>query len=380
MDESIAHSKPSSPNDEIVFRALSDSSRQRILQLLLKEELNVSELVEVMRQPQSTISRQLRVLKDADLIRDRRDGTATWYSATPSASVKTATRSNGRASRKNAEAKSIQGFMLHWFEDSSLPANIQERLQHVLNHRTADDGGFFNRLGRKWDELRSSAFGDAFALEAMLALLPQQWTVADIGTGTGYLLPALARHFAKVMAVEPAETMLSCAKQRVKEAQLRNVRFFQGELASLPMKSKTCDLALAMLVIHHVPNPAKALAEMYRVVRPGGRVLIVEQQSHENQAFYERMQDQWWGFEARELASMLTAAGFRHVRYQSLMTTKSASRSDEAPPLFVLQGERPSEQQTKKLPRTHAKRPAANPKRARLQNTKLTQRKRRTSR
>ncbi|MBK8268346.1 MAG: class I SAM-dependent methyltransferase [Planctomycetes bacterium] len=207
-----------------------------------------------------------------------------------------------------------------------------------MNQRAGQARGFFNRIGRRWDELRTEAFGTTFAMEAFIALLPREWTVADIGTGTGHLLPALSSHFAKVIAIEPAEVMLECARQRATGESLSNVELRNGDLTKLPADDECVDLAIAVLVLHHVPNPNEALAEMARVVRPGARVLIVEQESHENQAFYERMQDHWWGFDPKDLERRLVGTGFERVSCRRLLTAASDEGSPDSPSLFVLTG------------------------------------------
>ncbi len=322
--------KPGKPNlstpppTEEVFRAMADSGRQKTLQLLVMEELSVSELVDVVQLPQSTVSRHLKVLREAGLIRDRRLGKTTLY----------------RAMEVGGEADGVDRLLVDWLRRQPVSATLRKRLERRLRSRDRGGVGFFERLGKRWDELRVSAFGDAFAFEAVLALLPSDWTVADIGTGTGFLLPALADHFHHVIAVEPAHAMLQCARQRVAEHGAGNVTYHHGELGEVPIKDATCDLAIACLVLHHVPKPAAALAEMHRIIRPGGRVLIVEQDTHENQAFYETMQDTWWGFEANELTAQMQAAGFERVRHYDLQSAEGRSHSMEAPDLYVLAGER----------------------------------------
>ncbi len=322
--------KSQSPDSDGVFRALADSTRQRLLQLLILEELNVSELVEILAQPQSTISRHLRVLKQSALVSDRRHGTAVLYSA---ARVRSTTHGE-------ADANDLQSMMLDWLGARPVPPMVRERLEHVLHHRSSDASAFFNRVGKRWSELRREAFGSAFATEALVSLLPHEWTVADVGTGTGDLLPVLAANFRRVLAIDPSETMLGCARQRAEDHEAANVSFHLGELAELPLESASCDLAIAILVIHHVKSPEAALSELHRVVRPGGRVLIVEQELHENQAFYETMKDLWWGFAPSELAARLTDAGFEQVRSQRLTTVIESSGAVESPPLFVLTGAR----------------------------------------
>lgn len=330
MDRMLAKSAQP-PETEGVFRAMADTTRQRLLQLLTLEELNVSELVEVLRQPQSTISRHLKILREAGLVQDRRDGTAALYSAI----------STPVPNEETPSGADLPVLMLDWLMRQPVPSVMRDRLQRVLQHRDASSqASFFNRLGKRWDELRTAAFGQAFATEAFLSILPRHWTVADIGTGTGYLLPVLAENFDKVLAIEPAETMLACAKQRIADQRASNVSFHQGDLANLSIGAECCDLALAILVIHHVPDPQRALSEMYRVVRRGGRILIVEQEAHENQTFYETMRDLWWGFAPAELSRLLTKAGFQNIRHQRLRTPVESPNAAESPPLFVLTGER----------------------------------------
>jgi ArsR family transcriptional regulator len=304
---------------------LADPTRQKLLQLLLAEELNVSELVEILGQPQSTISRQLKILRSAGLAHDRREGTTALYSAT----------------EVPPDGADLKALLLGWLRQQPLPKAVRDRLRRVLERREDAAVGFFERIGNRWDDLRAEAFGEVFATEAFLGLLPREWTVADIGTGTGYLLPALAEHFRQVVAVDPAAAMLECARRRVTGGEYGQVTFHQGDLGHLPIGDQGCDLAIACLVLHHVEEPVEALAEMVRVLRPGGRILVVEQESHENQAFYERMQDRWWGFEAAGLARRLEEAGFQCVRHHRLATVRAKSGSAEAPGLFVVTGERP---------------------------------------
>ncbi|HKQ50252.1 MAG TPA: metalloregulator ArsR/SmtB family transcription factor [Phycisphaerae bacterium] len=302
-----------------LFRALAEPTRQRLVQILLSEELSVTELITVLRLPQSTISRHLKVLRAADLVRDRREGVTTYYTAAPLDDV-----------------DDLRGAIHRWLARRPLPQPLVTRLQRVLRRRDDGAAGFFQRIGKRWDELREAAFGEAFATEAFAALLPREWTVADIGTGTGFLLPILADNFDRVIAVEPAATMLECARQRGAECGATNIDFHAGDLDRLPIEDHTCDLTIACLVLHHVPEPGRALAEMHRVVKPGGRILVIEQRAHENQAFYEMMQDRWWGFERGDLARQVAAVGFGDVRHHDLRMVQAKSGAIDSPGLFVL--------------------------------------------
>jgi len=308
---------------ETVFKAMADGTRRRILKIVSHHELSVSELVSCLRLPQSTVSRHLKVLRDAGLIQDRRDGTTVIY-AVPERSV------NG------GETPGLEARLLDWVGEQELPSGLAGRLDRVLDRRKHLSDAFFSRVGQRWDQMRLDAFGDAFHLEALTALLPSDWRVADIGSGTGYLLPILARTFKKVVAVDPVPEMLATARARCAREKLRNVSFRKGDLSRLPIPDDDVDLALAVLVIHHVPSPAEAVQELHRAIRPGGKLLIVEQQAHHLEEFHERMQDRWWGFVPEEFAQLVSRTGFTRVRHRNLEPEPLASGALNGPGLFVL--------------------------------------------
>jgi len=309
---------------EVIFRALADGTRQRTLVVLNQHELSVSELVDVLCQPQSTVSRHLKILRDAGLIHDRREGSTVLYSVS--------TPTNG------VDGSELTGRMLKWIAEQSLTDSLRTRLETVVDRRRCMSDRFFAQVGRRWDTLREESFGSTFHLEAFLALLPAEWTVVDVGTGTGFLLPPLAVRFQRVIGVDPVDAMLDTARHRVEEWGLENVELRKGDLAQLPIRESQADLALSVLVLHHVPSAQKALGELHRIVRDGGQVLIVEQAAHENEAFRERMQDRWLGFDQAELGRLLQSAGFEQVQSQRLT---AVGHAPDAPELFVLTGCRP---------------------------------------
>ncbi len=304
---------------EMMFRAMGDVTRLKMLTVLAQHELGVSELVEVLDQPQSTISRHLKVLKDTGLVWVRRIGASTLYGM-----VDTTTAPSGNNLTVN---------LLSWARSQPVSSVIDRRLQTVLCRRRDRHGAFFSQLGRRWDTLREESFGAAFHLEAFISLLPNEWTVADIGTGTGYLLGPLATHFKHVIGVDPVDEMLQVASERVSTASLKNVELRKGDLANLPLEDNSLDLAIALLVLHHVPSPQTALAEIRRAVKPGGHLLIVEQAPHENQTFFNRMHDRWWGFEPSELSEWLNGHAFKCKQAAALATLERAS---DAPKLFAI--------------------------------------------
>ncbi|MGQ9652045.1 MAG: class I SAM-dependent methyltransferase, partial [Phycisphaerae bacterium] len=175
--------------------------------------------------------------------------------------------------------------------------------------------------------------------EALSALLPTKWVAADIGTGTGYLLPALSRRFRKVIAVDPAPRMIEVARNRPEIRAATNIEFREGTLGNLPLADAEIHLAIVSLVLHHVESPAESLQDLKRAVRPRGAVLIIEQQDHRYGEFYERMGDRWWGFEPAQVSDWLAQAGFQAVRATPLRTARPGGRSRvDAPGLFVVTG------------------------------------------
>jgi ArsR family transcriptional regulator len=326
---------------ELILKAMAEPTRQRLLQLLAGHELTVSEMVEILDQPQSTVSRHLKVLRESGLLRDRRFGNMVRYAALPPNPLMP-TASNGlqtvgpNVHKESVRVSALWDRLLDWIGQNPLEDETKRRLEIVLRKRQAD-GDFFDTVGSRWDLFRIEAFGQAFHLEALTALLPSDWVVADIGTGTGYLLGALASRFRKVIAVDPAEGMLAVARDRPEVKTATNIEFRLGSLAELPLADGEADLAIASLVLHHVERPADALAELKRCLRPAGRLLIIEQETHSHAEFHERMGDLWWGFEPAMLETQVAAAGFAEVVTRRLASAKPANGpADDVPALFVL--------------------------------------------
>jgi len=337
----------------LLLRAVADGTRQRLLQVLSRHELSVSELVEILDLPQSTVSRHLKVLRESGWVTDRRVGTAVRYAAVPFEPMNEGVSGHPVQERDRGGAEAVRGWqdglvplrdrLLDWLARQPLDGPAQRRLGEVVRRR-ADPDRFFNVAGKRWDRLRIEAFGEFFHLEALTALLPYDWHVADVGTGTGYLLGVLADRFRKVIAVDPSEAMLDLARSRPELAGRENVEFRVGSAERLPIVDGELDLAIASLVLHHLPEPASALSEFRRCLRVGGRLLVIEQEPHRDAGFHERMGDLWWGFAADTLRDQVRSAGFGDVRVWPLALTGGAGRGRvQAPPLFALVAERVGE-------------------------------------
>jgi len=329
-------------NSELIFKAMADPTRHRILQVLSLHELSVNELVEVLHQPQSTISRHLKVLREAGLLIDRHLGaTSMYFTRLPARQLV-----NNESDSKNGTSKmlgvngrnsDLKDWLLDWVASEPLEDMTSRRLNHVIHRRQSSDTDFFESIGSRWDQLRTDAFGHSFHLEALAALLPREWTVADVGCGTGYLLPVLSRQFKRVIAVDPVSKMLEAARNRPELAASKNVDFRVGSLSDLPIEAGEVDLVVASLVLHHVAEPTEALTEINRSVVKDGKIMIIEQQTHDNQTFRDRMGDQWWGFSDKQLTQWVKRSGFKEIRTSPLPCGQPANRDlGSIPGLFVL--------------------------------------------
>ena len=303
------------PNLLDSFSVLADATRCRMLWLLERQELTVSELCTVLQLPQSTVSRHLRMLADAEWVRSRRDGTSRYYTLAldgaggPRAQIWDLTRDQV-AKRVGAD------------QDA-------RRLQRVLTSRREASQQFFATSAGQWDRLRDELFGREFVPGALLSLLPGHWVVGDLGCGTGALLPALAPHVARVIGVDASSEMLAAARARGGE--LGNVELREGTLEALPLKDGSLDAVTMMLVLHHVPVPSLALAEAVRVLKPGGRLLVVDMMPHEREDYRQRMGHVWLGFSNDQLDRYLQDAGLRDIRIHALPPSAEA----KGPSLFA---------------------------------------------
>jgi ArsR family transcriptional regulator len=295
--------------------ALADPTRCRLLLLLERHELTVSELCAVLRLPQSSVSRHLKTLADDDWVTSRRDGTSRFYSMP--------------LDDLDSGASRLWPLIREQVATTATAGQDEQRLHDVLARRRAKSEEFFATAAAGWDRLRGDLFGDTFFLWAILGLIDPSLTVGDLGCGTGQLAETVAPHVHRVIAVDASDDMLTAARARL--GKLSNVDLRQGDLEALPIPAGELDAAVMSLVLHYSPDPARALAEVARVLQPGGRVLIVDMLPHERGEYQQQMGHVWLGFSDRQTTRFLTAAGFGNVRVRALPTDPRA----KGPALFA---------------------------------------------
>lgn len=283
-----------------LFRLLGDDARLRLLRVLARDRFNVTELTGVLGLAQSGVSRHLGLLKDAGLVVEDRDGAFTYYRLAPAVAdghgpLWPLLEAQFAAARETAAVKA---------DEARLHEVLRLRRENFDAHAGPD-----TRDGRQLVPGRSWA---AWA-RALGHLLPQV-DVVDIGCGEGYLTIEVARWARHVVAVDRAPAVLARAKALAARRRATNIAFKRGELDRLPLEDATADVALLSQALHHAPDPRAAIAEAVRILRPGGRLLVLDLGRHDEAWVREKLGDRHLGFAPDELTALLRAAGLRDVK------------------------------------------------------------------
>jgi ArsR family transcriptional regulator len=294
---------------------LGDPVRCRLLLALDSEELTVSEICQVMQLPQSTASRHLRILVGGGWVTRRRDGTSRRY--------------RGAIDRQPSSTRNLWLLLRDELAQSSAAAQDRRRLRDVVAQRQSRSQEFFSTAAGQWAELRRRLFGQRFEVQALVSLLDPDWTIGDLGCGTGELTETLAAGTGQVIAVDESDAMLEAARGRLNGR--ANVELRQGRIESLPIADGELDAATLVLVLHYLREPLTAVREAARTLRPGGRLLVVDMLPHERAEYRQQMGHVWLGFEPDEVKGWLRRAGLKEVNLRSLPTDVEA----RGPALFA---------------------------------------------
>jgi ArsR family transcriptional regulator len=277
------------------LRLLADPTRSRMLHLLHRGELAVGELQEILGLPQSRISTHLALLRKAQLVHDRRDGKKSFYSLARDLPVSVAGIVDAALAASAREPKSAA-------DQRSLQRIIEKRRQKAEQHfnLVADRLGRNYCPGRSWE-----------AIGQMLFLLTPRVRIADLGAGDGTLSRLLARQAESVHCDDNSPRMVQVGRALAKKEHLRNLTYILGNIEKVPLPDRSIDLALLSQALHHAENPRLALAEAFRILKPGGRLLILDLRAHRFEKARELYADRWLGFKENELHDWIEEAGFR---------------------------------------------------------------------
>ncbi len=303
-----------------IYKALADSTRLRLIRLLGRGALSVNEIIEVLQMGQSRISRHLKILADADLVRSRREGTWSYYQ-----------------SNQEPEAPLVVEVLalLHRHEQD-LPhyeADLQA-LEGVVERRKARTRRFFDSIKDPGEFPQHQSLEGVFYRQVVLSLLPAECGVAvDLGTGVGLLLPALLERASRVIAVDSSTAMLDLARQTAGAAGAR-CEFRLGDLEHLPVADGEADTAVACMVLHHLSDPSRALAEAHRALRLGGNLVIVDLHQHHDESLRQDTADLWLGFRPEEVKGWLRKIGFELIDSRIVNSTDTLK-------LITFRGRRP---------------------------------------
>jgi ArsR family transcriptional regulator len=276
------------------LRVLADPTRLRLLQLLRSEELTVAELQEILALGQSRASASLAQLKREGLVADRRVGKNIFYRAEVAAASPLGVLIDA-ACAEIPEARRDQG-----------------ALQLALQKRKDRAAEYFNRMAGKFGRTYIPGRSWQALGHALLGLL-QPMVIADLGAGEGTLSQLLAKSASHVIAVDNSEKMVEFGAGLAREHGFENLEYRLGDIEQIPISDNSVDVALFSQALHHAVHPQRAMNEAFRIVRPGGRVLVLDLASHNYEQARELYAHEWLGFSEIELHDLLTTAGFGKV-------------------------------------------------------------------
>ncbi len=296
-----------------ILRAAGEATRLRLLALLAETDLTVSDLTEILNQSQPRISRHLKLLHEAGLIERYREGAFVYYGLP-----------------RGGEVAKLLSALLKTLDDSDVQlVHDRERLSVARTARSEEAEEYFAEVAQEWDSIRSLHVSEK-QVEAAIAKIagPENFeSHLDIGTGTGRLLELFAQHTQRSVGIDVSHAMLSVARANLERTKHRHVKVRPGDVYALPFAPGSFDLVTLHQVLHYLDEPSRALGEAARVLKPGGRLLIVDFAPHENIFLREKFAHQSLGFSHTQVQGWLNDAGLRLAKVQDLQQKKGKGPS-----------------------------------------------------
>jgi ArsR family transcriptional regulator len=274
------------------LRLAADPNRLRILLLLAEEELSVAELQEVLGKGQSQISTHLAQLKGASLVDDRRTGKNAFYRLTA--------------------PEELMGVLRQASEEIPEAVRDREALRSVLRKRQDHMRRYFDELAGKFGRQYVPGRSWKGVAEALLKLMPPM-VIADLGAGEGTISQLMAQRAKKVIAIDNSERMVEFGSDLARKHGIANLEYRLGDIEDIPIRAGTVDLAFFSQALHHAIHPERALAEAWRILKPGGRAAILDLNRHQFAEARELYADVWLGFTEFELERFLRSTSFHNI-------------------------------------------------------------------
>jgi ArsR family transcriptional regulator len=287
--------KPGLSDTLQALRAAAEETRLRILALLAQGELSVSDLTDILGQSQPRISRHVKLLTEAGLIERHREGAWAFF----------------RLSDRNRSLQVLRAAIEDMDEADHLLAADRDRLADVRRQRTQAAQTFFARLAPEWDRLRSLHASESAVEAAVLDVIGAKpiGSLLDLGTGTGRMLQLLAGQADRVVGLDASHAMLAVARANLEKAGLTRIELRQGDIYAPPFGRNGFDLVVVHQVLHYLDDPARAVREAAQLLRPGGRLLIVDFAAHNLEFLRDAQAHRRLGFTGEQMGSWLKDAG-----------------------------------------------------------------------
>jgi ArsR family transcriptional regulator len=294
-----------------IFRLLADPIKVRILLVLEREDLSVFELQEILSLQQSTLSTHLAQMREAGLVEVRRTGKSVLYSF--------------REPRTEG-AQNLLGVVRQVVNEIEEAEHDFEALELVVRKRRDKMRAYFDELAGKFGKHYVPGRSWKGLAETLLKLMPPL-VIADLGAGEGTFSQLLAQRAVKVIAVDNSEKMVEFGADLARTHGVKNLEYRRGDMERLPIEDGEVDLAFFSQSLHHAQHPDKAVAEAFRILKPGGRIAVLDLKRHNFEEARELYADLWLGFSEVELVTYLKKAGFRKVE------TAVVHREEQSPNL-----------------------------------------------
>lgn len=281
-----------------LLRIVADETRLRVLRLLSETPLNVTELTVILGLAQSGVSKQVGTLKKAGLVRERREGLKIFYRLSEESEVP-------------EEGRSIWVLLMERVRIAEDNHHDLVRLAEILEKREGAASSLHERLlapGESWHAWS----------RMLMTLLPPMDMAVDLGCGSGILAAELARVCGEVVGVDVSSEVLSVARAHAERVGLSNLRFIQGEMTTLDLPDSCCDVAILSQTLHHLPDPILGLKVAARLLKPGGRLILMELLPHDEAWVTEKLGHLHLGFSAIALESMMEKVGFQITSLETL--------------------------------------------------------------